>query len=113
MTDTVGVPRLRLGLLMWLAGMLEWLSLRFYMRELLRSVPLPAPLWVLSLASLAKVLFLVAVARCGRASRSPRSWTLARPRLKPPCALAVRPRLEPQLVPGLVQRMGGLLSAPS
>ncbi|GBC82972.1 hypothetical protein HRbin10_02110 [bacterium HR10] len=61
--DTAGIPRLRLGLLLWLAGMPGVVVITVtVLPELLGEVILPAPLWVISLASLAQSSLLVALA---------------------------------------------------
>lgn len=61
-TNSVEVPRLRLGLLLWLAGMLGVVVITAtVLPQLLAEVTLPAPLWVISLASLVQSAVLVAL----------------------------------------------------
>ncbi len=111
MTDTVGVPRVRLGLLMWLAGMLGVVVITVtVLPELLRSVPVPAPLWLISLASLAQSTLLVALAVWAGVALAAQVGLRA-----PAFEAAVRahpiaPALRPQLVPGLTAGvLGGML----
>ena len=80
--DTDRIRRLRLSLLLWLAGMLGVVVITVtVLPQLLGEVPLPAPLWVISLASLAQSALLVALP-CGRALRSRRRLASVRPRLR-------------------------------
>jgi hypothetical protein len=63
MTDTAEVPRLRLGLFLWLTGMSGVVAITVTMlTPLLREVTLPAPMWVIALASLAQSGGLLALA---------------------------------------------------
>jgi membrane protease YdiL (CAAX protease family) len=113
MTDTAEVPRLRLGLLLWLAGMLGAVVITVtVLPQLLREMPvtLPAPLWVLSLASLAQSALLIALAvwagvafgtKLGLRAPAFEAAVTARP---------VAPALRPQLLPGLTAGvLGGMV----
>src|SRR5687767_11499322 len=61
--DSTKVPRLRLSLLLWLAGMLGVVVITVtVLPQLLGEVTLPAPLWVISLASFAQSGLLIALA---------------------------------------------------
>jgi len=111
MTDTGGVPRLRLGLLIWLAGMIgvAVISLMF-LPQLLRDVPLPAPLWAMLLASFAQSALLVALAVWAGVALANQVGLHA-----PACEAAaaahpIGPALKPQLAPGLTAGvLGGML----
>ena len=111
MTDAIGVPRLRLGLLMWLAGMLGVVVITVTaLPKLLREVALPAPLWLISLASLAQSALLVALAVWAGVALAAQVGLRA-----PAFEAAVRahpiaPALRPQLAPGLTAGvLGGML----
>ena len=107
--NTVPVPRFRLGLLLWLAGMLGVVVLTVtVLPQLLREMPaLPAPLWVLLLASLAQSAALVALATWAGVALAPKVGLRA-PAFE---AVAARrplgPALTPQLLPGLVAGVAG------
>ncbi len=61
--DVIQVPRLRLGLLLWAAGMLGVVAVTVtLLPEVLAGVPLPMPLWALSLLSVAQSAVFVALA---------------------------------------------------
>lgn len=63
MTDTAAVPGRRFGLLLWVAGMLGVVVVTAtVLPQLSGQVTLPAPLWVISLASLAQSALLLALA---------------------------------------------------
>ena len=62
-TATANIPRFRLGLLLWLAGMLGVVIMTVtVLPQLLRGEALPAPLWMISLAGLAQSAVLLALA---------------------------------------------------
>lgn len=111
MTDTAEIPRLRLGLLLWLAGMLGAVVITVtVLPQLLRDVPLSAPVWVVSLASLAQSALLVALAVWAGVALAPKVGLHA-PAFE--AAVTARPlasALRPQLLPGLSAGvLGGLL----
>lgn len=111
MTDTVVVPRLRLGLLLWLAGMLGVVVITvMVLPQLLRELPLPAPLWVLSLASLAQSALLVALAVWAGVAHAPKVGLRAPAFEAAVTARPIAPALRPQLLPGLMAGvLGGML----
>ncbi len=99
----VEVPRLRLGLLLWTAGMLGAVVLTVrVLPRLLGELVLPAPMWVISLASLAQSALLVALAVWAGVSLAP-AVGLRAPMFE--AAVTARPlaqALRPQLLPGLL-----------
>ena len=61
--DVIQSPRLRLGLLLWAAGMLGVVAITItLLPEVLAGVPLPMPLWLISLLSAAQGAVFVALA---------------------------------------------------
>jgi len=108
---SMNVPRLRLGLLLWLAGMLGAVVMTVTMLpQLFRTLPLPAPLWVVSLAGLAQSSVLIALAVWAGVALAGKVGLHA-PAFE---ALAARrplaPGLGPQLLPGLIAGvLGGML----
>ncbi len=110
-TDTARVPRLRLGLFLWLAGMLGAVVMTVtILPQLFRTMPLPAPLWVVSLASLAQSGVLLALAVWAGVALA-RKVGLHAPAFE---AVAARrplaPGLGPQLLPGLIAGfVGGMV----
>ncbi len=107
-TDTARVPRLRLGLLLWLAGMLGAVVMTVtVLPQLFRTMPLPAPLWVVSLASFTQSAVLVAlavwagVALAAKVGLHAPAFEAAAAR-RPP-----GPSLAPQLLPGLICGVAG------
>jgi hypothetical protein len=105
--DTDRIPRLRLSLLLWLAGMLGVVVVTVtVLPQLVGGVTLPAPLWVISLASLAQSAFLLALVVWTGVALAPRVGLRA-----PAFEAAVTSRsttsaLRAQFCPGLV---GGAL----
>ena len=110
MPETAEVPRLRLSLLLWLAGMLGVIVLTItVLPQLLREVPLTAPLWVVLLASLAQSSLLVALAVWAGVALAPKVGLRA-PAFQAavtarPLVTALRPQLLPSLIAGV---LGGL-----
>ena len=109
--DATEVPRLRLGLVLWLSGMLGAVVITVtVLPQLLSDEELPAPLWVLSLASVAQSGVLVALAVWVGVALAPKVGLRA-PAFE--AAVSARPvtaALRPQLVPGLVAgALGGML----
>lgn len=106
--------RLRLGLLLWAAGMLGVVAITTtFLPRLLRDLEdLPAPVWVLSLASLAQSSCLLALATWAGVALAP-AVGLQAPAFE---ALArgrpVVPALVPQWLPGVVAGLlGGVVLA--
>lgn len=110
-TDTADVPRLRLSLLLWLAGMLGVVVITVtVLPQLLREVTLPAPLWVVSLASLAQSALLVALAVWAGVALAPAVGLRAPAFEAAVTARPLGPALRPQLLPGLIAGvLGGML----
>ena len=105
MIDTAEVPRLRLSLLLWLAGMLGVVVITVtVLPQLLGEVTLPAPLWVLSLASLAQSALLVALAVWAGVALAPEVGLRAPAFEAAVTARPIAPALRPQLLPGLSRR---------
>ncbi len=106
-SDIARMTRLRLGLLLWLAGMLGVVMITLtVLPQLLGKVPLPAPLWVISLASLAQSTVVLALFVWAGVALAPKVGLRA-PAFE--AAVTARPiasALRPQVLPGLV---GGVL----
>ncbi len=99
----VEVPRLRLGLLLWTAGMVGAGVLTvMVLPQLLGKVVLPAPMWVISLASLAQSAVLVALAVWSGVSLAPTVGLRAPVFEAAVTARPLAPALRPQLLPGLL-----------
>ncbi|MGH7678657.1 MAG: CPBP family intramembrane glutamic endopeptidase [Gemmatimonadaceae bacterium] len=103
--DSAKVSRLRLSVLLWLAGMPGVVVITVtVLPRLLSDVSLGAPLWVISLASLAQSAVLVALAVWSGAALTPKVGLRA-PAFEAavsgrPIASALRPQLRPGLVAG-------------
>ena len=108
MTTTSGVPRLRFGVFLWLAGMVGVVAINVtVLPQVLREVILPAPLWVILLASFAQSGLLIALAVWAGIKCAPRVGLRA---LVFEAAATGRPLmipLRPQLLPGLVAGVAG------
>lgn len=104
------VPRLRLGLLLWLAGMLGVVVITVtVLPQMLREVPLPAPLWVVSLAGLAQSALLVALAVWSGVALAPKVGLRAPAFEAAVTARSIASALRPQFRPGLVAgALGGV-----
>lgn len=95
------IPRWRLGLLLWLAGMLGVVAI---------TVTLPAPTWVISLAGLAQSALLLALAVWAGVALAPPVGLRAPVFEAAVTAKPLGPTLRPQLMPGLVAgALGGML----
>jgi membrane protease YdiL (CAAX protease family) len=106
--DSVVMPRLRLGLLLWLAAMLGVVVVTVTMLpRLLGEMTLPAPLWVISLASLAQSAALVALAVWSGVALAPKVGLRAPAFEAAVTARSVASALRPQLLPGLVAGLVG------
>lgn len=110
--DSAKIPRLRLGLLLWLAGMLGVFVVTFaVLPQLLGEVTLalPAPLWVLLLASLAQSAILLALAVWSGVALAPKVGFRAPAFEAAVSARAIASALRPQFVPGLIAgALGGI-----
>ena len=103
--------RARLGLVLWLAGMAGVVIITVTaLPRIFENVPLPAPLWMVSLASLAQSAVLLALAVWAGVALGP-AVGLRAPAFESavthrPLAPALRAQLRPGLAAGL---LGGLL----
>lgn len=106
-TDTAVVPRLRLGLLLWLAGALGVVVMTVtVLPQLLGQVTLPAPMWALSIASLAQGALLIGIAAWTGVTLAPmvglHAHAFEAAVTRRPIAVALRPQLLPGLIAGVV-----------
>jgi membrane protease YdiL (CAAX protease family) len=108
--DSPKLPRLRLGLLLWLAGMVGVVVITFTMLpQLLGELTLPAPLWMISLASLAQSSVLLGLAVWAGVALAPRVGLGAPAFEAAVTGRSIASALRPQLVPGLVAGvLGGI-----
>jgi membrane protease YdiL (CAAX protease family) len=108
--ETTPLPRLRLGVLIWSAGMLGAVAVTVgVLPQLSAKTPLPGPLWLIGLASVAQSALIVALAVWGGVALAPAVGLRA-----PAFEAAARSRpivaaLAPQLAPGLI---AGVLGGP-
>lgn len=101
--DSPKLPRLRLGLLLWLAGMLGVVVVTVtVLPQLLGEMTLPAPLWVISLASFAQSSVLVALAVGSGVALAPKVGLGAPAFEAAVTGRSIASALRPQLLPGLV-----------
>jgi membrane protease YdiL (CAAX protease family) len=101
--DPATIPRLRLSLLLWLAGMLGVVVIVVaVLPELLGELPLPAPLWVISLASFAQSGLLIAIAVWSGVALASKVGLHAPAFEAAVTARSITSALRPQLIPGLV-----------
>lgn len=111
-TTATAVPsRFRLGLVLWLAGMLGVVVITTtVLPQLLAATVLPAPMWVISLAGLAQSALLVALATWAGVALAP-AVGLRAPAFEAGVAgRLIAPALKPQLLPGIIAGLlGGLL----
>ena len=102
------MPRLRLGILLWLAGMLGVIVITFtVLPQLLRDLALPAPQPVILLASLAQSAIILALAVWAGVALAP-ALGLRAPAFE--AAVAGRPlapALGPQVLPGFAAGVAG------
>jgi len=110
-TDATAIPRFRLGVLLWLAGMLGVVIITTtVLPQLMATVALPAPMWVLSLASLAQSALLVALAAWTGVVLGPRVGLRAPAFEVSVTARPIAPALMPQLLPGSIAGLlGGMV----
>jgi membrane protease YdiL (CAAX protease family) len=101
--DTDRIPRLRLSLLLWLAGMLGVVVITVaVLPQLLGEVTLPAPMWVISLASLAQSALLVALVVWTGVVLAPKVGLRAPAFEAAVTSRSIASALRPQFLPGLV-----------
>ncbi|HET7711492.1 MAG TPA: CPBP family glutamic-type intramembrane protease [Thermoanaerobaculia bacterium] len=102
-TNASEVPRLRLGLLLWAAGMLGVVVVTVtVLPQLLSGLTLPAPLWVLSLASVAQSAFLIVLAVWSGVALAPKVGFRAPAFEAAVTGRSISAALHPQLFPGLI-----------
>lgn len=104
-TNATEVPRLRLGLLLWVAGMLGVVVVTVtVLPQLLGrlTLTLPAPLWVISLASLAQSAFLIALAVWSGVALAPKVGFRAPVFEAAVTGRSIASALRPQVRPGLI-----------
>lgn len=111
MTDPAAVPRLRFGLALWVAGLPGVVAITaMVLPQLLGQVTLPAPLWVISLASFAQSALLLALAVWAGVALAPAVGLRAPAAEAAVTGRAIAPALRPQLLPGLIAGvLGGVL----
>lgn len=112
MTDPSAIPKARFGLVLWAAGMAGSVAITaMVVPQLLgQQAMLPAPLWVLTLASFAQSALLLALAVWAGVRLAP-SVGLRAPAFEAvvtgrPIGPALRPQLRPGLIAGV---LGGIL----
>ena len=103
MTDPTAISRLRFGLVLWAAGMVGSVAITaMVLPKLLGQAPLPAPLWLISLAGLAQSALLLALAVWAGVRLTP-SVGLRAPAFEAVVTgRPIGPALRPQLLPGLI-----------
>lgn len=108
--DAVKIPRLRLSVLLWLAGMLGVVVITVTaLPQLLGEMTLPAPLWMVSLASLAQSALLAALAVWSGVALAPKVGLRAPAFEAAVTARSIASALRPQFLPGLAAgALGGL-----
>ncbi len=110
-TDSAPVPRLRVGILLWSAGTLGAVTVAIgVLPRLSTTMPLPAPLWLIMLASVAQSALLVALAVWGGTALAPAVGLHAPAFEAAATGRPIMPVLEPQILPGLIAGvLGGVL----
>ncbi len=105
------IPRRRLGLVLWLAGMLGVVVITVtVLPQIFEVVPIPAPLWMVSLASLAQSAVLLALAVWAGVALGPAVGLRAPAFESAVTNRPLAPALRAQLLPGLVAgSLGGAL----
>jgi membrane protease YdiL (CAAX protease family) len=109
-TETAPIPRLRVGILLWSAGTFGAVMVTVgVLPQLSAKMPLPAPLWLLTIASAVQSGLLVALAVWGGVALAPavglRAPAIEAAALRRPIMRA----LEPQILPGVIAGvLGGL-----
>ena len=102
-TDSAGFPRFRFGILLWAAGTLGAAAVTIgVLSQLSATMSLPAPLWLIILASVFQSAVILALAVWGGTALAP-ALGLRAPAFE--AAAAARPimaALRPQILPGLI-----------
>src|SRR5262245_14384142 len=113
MADSATIPRLRLGLALWAAGMPGSAAITtILLPKLLGQVkePLPGPLWLISLAGLAQSALLLALAAWAGVRLTPSVGFRAPAFEAVVTGRPIAPALRPQLLPGLIAGLLGGIS---
>ena len=95
--------RLRLGILLWSAGTIGAVTVAVgVLPALSAKMPLPAPLWLLIIASVAQSALLIALAVWGGTALAPAVGLHAPAFEAAATGRAIAPVLKPQILPGLI-----------
>jgi membrane protease YdiL (CAAX protease family) len=107
-TDPPAVPGRRLGVVLWVAGMLGVVVVTvMVLPQLVGQMTLPAPLWLMSLASLAQSGLLLGLAVWAGVALA-RAVGLRAPAFEAAVTgRPIGPALQPQLLPGLIAGVAG------
>ena len=110
-SDGATIPRLRLGILLWLAGTLGAVTVAVgVLPQLAAKMPLPAPVWVLIIAGGFQSALLVALAVWGGTALAAKVGLHAPAFEAAASRRPLLPALRPQVLPGLIAGLpGGLL----
>jgi hypothetical protein len=110
-TDTAPMPRLRVGILLWSAGTLGAVTVAVgVLPQISAKMPLPAPLWLITLASVFQSALVVALAVWSGTALAPAVGLRAPAFEAAATRRPVMPALKPQVLPGLIAGvLGGLL----
>jgi membrane protease YdiL (CAAX protease family) len=110
-TNTAPIPRLRVGILLWSAGTLGAVTVTAgLLPQLSAKIPLPAPLWLITAASIFQSALLVALAVWGGVALAPAVGLRAPVFEAAARRLPILSALKPQILPGLIAGvLGGLL----
>jgi hypothetical protein len=110
-TDTAPMPRLRVGILLWSAGTLGAVTVAVgVLPQISAKMPLPAPLWLITLASVFQSALVVALAVWSGTALAPAVGLRAPAFEAAATRQPVMPALKPQILPGFTAGvLGGLL----
>ena len=111
MSHTAPIPRLRVGILIWSAGTLGAVTVTIgVLPQLSAKMPLPAPLWLITLASVFQSALLVALAVWSGTALAPavglRAPAFEAAATRQPVMAALKPQILPGFTAGV---LGGLL----
>ena len=109
--DTAPIRRLRIGVLLWLAGTMGAVTVPIgVLPALSAKMPLPAPLWLLMLAAVFQSALIVALAVWGGTALAPAVGLRAPAFEAAATRRPIMPALNPQIIPGFIAGVaGGLL----
>ena len=110
-TDTAPIPRLRVGILLWSVGTLGAVTVTVgVLPQLSAKVPLPAPLWLITVASVFQSALLVALAVWAGMAFAPAVGLRAAAFEAAAIRRPIMPVLKPQILPAFIAGvLGGLL----